>query len=202
MRFVKQALGMGIVVLVLVCLMASSINPPAPSNVGILPCIGSGCPSSFSASSKFAASSTTDNVCLYGNGTTKTYLYEIRLSGIQTTAGITNVEVVKRSAAETGGTSATPAVVPDDSNYSAANSALTTYTGTGPTPGTAVGDIDNVYVGILTATTISGNDIYIPPFSWQSKPITLNSTSEGVCMNLGGAVSGGSISVTYRWIEK
>jgi len=156
-------------------------------------------PKSCTASAKFAASSTTDNAVLPGNASNTVLMTEARVTGIQTTAGILNVEVAKRSTADTGGTSAAMTAVADDSNYSACASAPLSYTGTGPTVGTLVGDIDNAEVGFMAAATASPNDIYI--LNLRQKPIVLRGTAQQVAINLGGAVTGGTMTVTFKWIE-
>lgn len=179
-----------------------SVKPPAlPQITSSVSAQLASFPASYSASASFAGSSTTDNACLPGNATNTTLVTEIRLSGIQTTAGIVNVEVAKRSTAGSGGTSASMTATPDDSNFQAAVSAPLSYTGTGPTVGTLVGDLDNAYVGIMASATASPDDIYISPASWKLKPIVLRSTGEKVCVNLGGALTGGTLKVTIKWME-
>lgn len=156
-------------------------------------------PCSYRASSKFAASSTTDNAVLPGNATNTVLVTEVRVSGIQTTAGMVNVEIAKRSAADTGGTSATMTVVPEDSNCAAGVSAPLSYTGTGPAIGAAVGDLDNTEVGFMASGTAAPNDIYI--LNLRQKPIVLRGTAQQLAINLGGAVTGGTMTVTFVWIE-
>ena len=153
---------------------------------------------SYHASKKFAASSTTDVAVLPGNATNTVLVTRVLFTCTQTTAGILNLELVKRSTADTSGTSASMTVVPDDSSYAAGSSAPLSYTGTGPTTGTAVGDLDNAQVGCLATTTAAPNDIYIfKPL----KPIVLRGTAQQLAINLGGAVTGGNITVTFEWME-
>lgn len=156
-------------------------------------------PASYSTSKKFAASSTTDNAVISGNATTDVLLTYIKVSCTETTAGVVNLEVIKRSAADTGGTSASFTVVPDNSSYAAASTAALSYTGTGPSVGSAVGDIDNYQLGCLAAATAGANDIYI--LNRRQKPIVLHGTAEQVALNFGGAITGGNITVTFEWIE-
>ena len=153
---------------------------------------------SFHASKKFAASSTTDNAVFPGNATNTALLTRVIVTCTQTTAGTLNLELVKRSAADTSGTSASMTAVPDDANYSGAVSAPLSYTGTGPSAGAAIGDLDNGQVGCNAAATAGPNDIYI--FK-PAKPIVLRGTAQQVAINLGGAVTGGTITVTFEWIE-
>jgi hypothetical protein len=157
-------------------------------------------PASYVASKKFAASSTTDNAVMPGNASNTVLLTAIRLTCTQTTAGNINVEIIKRSAADTSGTSAAMIAVPDDSNYSAATSAPLSYTGTGPSAGAAVGDIDNAQIGCMAPATATPNDIYL--LNRRQKPIVLRGTSQQVAVNIGNAaLSGGNLTVTFEWIE-
>jgi hypothetical protein len=157
-------------------------------------------PASYVASKKFAASSTTDNAVMPGNASNTVLLTAIRLTCTQTTAGNINVEIIKRSAADTSGTSAAMIAVPDDSNYSAASSAPLSYTGTGPSVGAAVGDIDNAQIGCMAPATATPNDIYL--LNRRQKPIVLRGTSQQVAVNTGNAaLSGGNLTVTFEWIE-
>jgi len=156
-------------------------------------------PASYVASKKFAASSTTDVAVLPGNATNTVLVTRVLLSCTQTTAGNVNVEMIVRSTADTSGTSAAMTVVPDDSNYAAGSSAPLSYTGTGPTVGTAVGDVDNYQLGCMASGTATPNDIYV--LNRRQKPIVLRGTAQQLAINLGGAVTGGNITVTFEWLE-
>jgi len=153
----------------------------------------------YRASSKFAASSTTDNWRINGNASNTVLVTYLSLTCTQTTAGVLSVEVAKRSTAGSGGTAGTPTVVPMDSNKAAGSSVVNSYTGTGPTVGTLVGDLDNAQVGCMASATATPNDIYIA--NWRTAPIVLRGTAEGIAINLGGAVTGGNITVTVEWME-
>jgi hypothetical protein len=97
----------------------------------------------FSASSKFAASSTTDNWRISGNASNTVILTDLSVTCTQTTAGMVSVVVRKESTAVSGGTAATVTNFPIDSNKAAASSVVQSFTGTGPTVGTLVGDLDD-----------------------------------------------------------
>jgi hypothetical protein len=156
-------------------------------------------PASYHTSANFAASSTTDNFVFPGNGSNTVLITSVKVSCTQTTAGIVLMKVIKRSTADTSGTSAAVTPVPDDSNYSAAVSAPLSYTGTGPTVGTAVGTVDEYYLGCLAAGTASPNDIYI--LNLRQKPIVLRGTAQQLAINFGGALTGGNLNVTVEHIE-
>jgi hypothetical protein len=134
-----------------------------------------------------------------GNASNTVLLTRIRVSCTQTTAGIISLNIIKRSAADTSGTSASMTVIPDDSNYSAGASAPLTYTAN-PTTGATVGNIDTVKLGCMATGTTSPNDIYI--LNRTQKPIVLRGTAQQIAVNLGGAtVTGGSFAITFEWIE-
>jgi hypothetical protein len=156
-------------------------------------------PLSFAASKSFAGSSTTDNAVLPGNASNTVLVTRVLVSCTQTTAGIITLSLVKRSAADTSGTSASMTAVPDDSTFSAAISAPVSYTGTGPTVGTAVGNVDTYQLGCMATSTASPNDIYI--LDRRLKPIVLRGTAQQLAVNFGGAITGGNLTVTFEWEE-
>jgi len=158
-------------------------------------------PASYHASKSFAGSSTTDNAVLPGNASNTVLVTGIYVSCTQTTAGMVTLNIIKRSTADTAGTSASMTAVPDDSNYSAAVSAPLSYTGTGPTAGTSVGNLDTYQLGCMASGTASPNDLYIMP-GLQFKPIVLRGTAQQVAVNFNNAaITGGTVTVTFAWQE-
>lgn len=154
---------------------------------------------SYHASTNVAsAASATDIAVLPGNATNKVLVNRITVTCTQTTAGIITLQLIKRSTADTAGTSANITVVPDYSSYAAGVSVPVKYTAN-PTTGTAIGNVDTALVGCMATGTTSPNDIYI--FS-PLKPIILNGTAEQLAVNLNAAtVSGGSFDVTFDYEE-
>jgi hypothetical protein len=155
---------------------------------------------SYSASKSFAASSTTDNSLIAGNATTTVLVTKVTVTCIATTAGIQTLSVVKRSAAGSGGTSANFTDVPDDANYVAAASTPVSYTGTGPTVGTPIANVDTAQFGCNATTTTGPNDIYV--LDLRLKPIVLRGTAQILALNFGGAITGGNLTVTWNWQER
>jgi hypothetical protein len=156
-------------------------------------------PASYVASVKFAGSSTTDNALLPGNASNTVIVTRVIVSCTQTTAGNIALSIVKHSAADTSGTSSPMTPVPDDSTFSAAVSAPLSYTGTGPTVGTAVGNVDTYQLGCNAPATPGGNDIYM--LDRRLKPIVLRGTAQQLAVNFGGAITGGNLTVTFEWEE-
>lgn len=155
---------------------------------------------SYSASATVAsAASATDIAVVPGNATNTVLVTEVRVSCTQTTAGIIELHLLKRSTADTAGTSVGMTEVPDDANYAAASSALLTYTAN-PTTGSLVGDVDIVKLGCLATGTTAANDLYVANF--RQKPIVLRGTAQQLAVNLNGVtVSGGNFAITFKWIE-
>jgi hypothetical protein len=156
-------------------------------------------PASFHASASFAGSSTTVASHIIGNATNMVEVTKVMFTCTQTTAGALTVTVNKTSAASSGGTAATMTVVPDDSQYSAGSGSAQSFTGTGPTAGTPVGQIDAQKIGCNATGTAGPNDIYV--LDLRQKPIVLRSTSQTLEIGVGGATTGGNYTVTWEWIE-
>jgi hypothetical protein len=157
-------------------------------------------PASYVTSKSFAGSSTTDNAVLPGNATDTVLVTRVIISCTQTTAGNITLNLIKRSAADSSGTSSAMTVVPDDSTFSAASSAPLSYTGTGPTAGTAVGNVDTYQLGCNATSTAGPNDIYI--LDRRLKPIVLRGTAQELAVNFGNAaITGGTLTVTFEWEE-
>jgi len=145
-----------------------------------------------------SAASATDIAVLPGNATNTVLVTRVIVSCTQTTAGIITIQLIKRSVADTSGTSSNMTVVPDDSGYSAGSSVPKIYTAN-PTTGTAVGNLDTALIGCMASGTATPNDIYIfRPL----KPIILRGTAQQLAVNLNGAtVTGGSFDVTFEYEE-
>lgn len=165
-------------------------------HVAMLPAIR---PASYHWSASFVGSSTTFAAHIAGNASDILLVTRITLSCTQTTAGVLTVTVNKTSAASTGGTAATITAVPDDSTYAAASSVAQSFTGTGPTIGTLVGQIDAAKVGCVATATASPNDIYV--LNLRQKPIVLRGVAQTLEIGVGAATTGGNYTVTFEGIE-
>jgi hypothetical protein len=153
------------------------------------------------ASSFTVAASATDIWDLFGNATTSVLVTKVRVSGIQTTGGVVDVGIIKRSTANSAGTRVAQTVVPLDAADSAANSTPGHYTAN-PTTGTTIGYISRQY-GIIpaAATPIAGNVIEFD-FASKAKGVLLSGTAQGISVNLNSVtVTGGTIIIEVEWIE-
>jgi hypothetical protein len=146
------------------------------------------------------AASATDIWYFQGNSTTSCYITKIIISGTQTTAGAVLMSLIKRSTANTGGTSSgagTPP--PHDASDGAANSSPILYTAN-PTPGTSLNSLRSDYVFLGSTTTAPQRIVW--DFGDTGKPIVLTGTAQGLAINLGSTtITGGALSVSVEWFE-
>lgn len=149
-----------------------------------------------------SAAASTDITILPGNATNTVYVTKVIVSGVQTSAGEVDILLVKRSTADTGGTSAAMTAVPFDSADAAASSAPLSFTAN-PTLGTTVGTVARTYLPVAPAATGTVSSSYTFDFGVRGKPIKLSGTAQGLAVNLNGAtVTGGAFTVTYEWREE
>lgn len=127
------------------------------------------------------------------------YISKIVITGTQTTAGVINIQLIKRSTLNSGGTSATLTNVPHDGNDGAASAVVRIYTAN-PTVGTAIGPLrsEKFYLGTATLQPQSITWVF---GSGEKYPI-LRSATDALCIDLVGmTVAGGSISGYIEWME-
>ncbi len=153
-----------------------------------------------------SAATATDLATITGSATKTIRVLRIRLTGVQTTASEVNMFVLKRSTANTGGTSTTLTNTPLDSANSAATATCRQYTAN-PTTGTLVGNIDSFKMDVpptavgANATTVSPLELNFGDLPGQA--LILRGTGEVVSLNLNGVtVSGGSFLIMFEWTEE
>lgn len=155
----------------------------------------------YSASANIAvASAATDIAAFFGNATTTVQVTKIRVTGIQTTTGVVNMLLVRRSTANTAGTSSNFLVALHEASDAANSSTPIAYTAN-PTVGTLAGVVRRWYHA-LTSTTSDSSPEYTLEFGENGKPLILSGVTQGICLNLNGAtVPGGLVNVSIEWIE-
>jgi hypothetical protein len=152
----------------------------------------------------------TDMATIYGSGTKTIYVWAVSIAMTQTTAGINRVYLVKRSATNTGGTSAAPTIVPFDSANASATASVVSYTVNASPLGGTVGNIcvQNINSPILATGITYGNgsaDMYPKTVPFEiSQPIVLRGTAQGLAVNFNGAAlpAGLSVIVNFIWTEE
>ena len=144
----------------------------------------------------------TDVFTITGSATKTVRVTRILVSGVQTTASQVNVTVIKRSTANTAGTSTAQTRVSYDSTNAAATATVLAYTAN-PTLGTTVGQIRTrrLFVpGAATASDAQGLEIMAGDSGQQM--LTARGIAEVIAINLNAAtLTGGSLNITIEWTE-
>jgi hypothetical protein len=154
-----------------------------------------------------AAASATDIFTITGSGSKTVRILRMFITPTQTTAAYNIVNVVKRSTANTGGTSTTRTAVPHDSVNAAATATIRTYTAN-PTLGTSVGNIRSQRA-LFPSSTPGGNISASPTYGFTfgdpsgGQPIVLRGTSQVLAINLNAStITGNSIDGYIEWTEE
>ena len=149
--------------------------------------------------------SPTDIFTITGSATKTIRIQRITFTMNQTTGAARDVIVLKRSTANTGGTSVVVTPVSMDSANPSATAEVRRYTAN-PTLGTLVGNVRSrkVFVATLTGNN-SNSDEFIMDFGTRgdTQEIFLRGTNEVLSINLNGVTStGNSASCSVEWIEE
>lgn len=150
--------------------------------------------------------SATDLALINGSASKTIRVLKIFLNYKATAAGSTDLEnfqVIKRSAANSGGTATTLTNVPLNSTSAAASAVAKNYTAN-PTPGATVGTIAT---GQCTGGAITGdaNTIVLFDADKYGQACDLIGTAQGLAVNHNGVTVAGTsplIQVTFVWTEE
>lgn len=150
------------------------------------------------------AANATDIVTITGAANRLIRIKQIIISGTATAASNVFLFLAKRSAANTGGTSTTPTIVPHDSADNAAQAVVRAYTVNPGGLGTLVG---NVHGGRLNLAPAANGSIdrMIWQHTWMNdKGIILRSAAEVLAINNAGAAipAGGALDIDLLWTEE
>lgn len=148
------------------------------------------------------AATPTDVFTITGSASKTIKITQIRFSGTRTTNTTNDTLFLKRSTADTGGTSTSVTAVPNDSSNSAATGTVLAYTAN-PTVGTLVGNVRVDKTFLNAAATGIGDKIV---YDWTYKagqPIVLRGTSEVFAINLNSvSMAGSSLDISVEWTEE
>jgi hypothetical protein len=149
------------------------------------------------------AAATTDCFTILGSATKTVRITRVSFS-CTTTAGsgiAMNLSLIKRSTADTGGTSTTATLVPHDSTNAAATSVVRSYTAN-PTLGTSVGNVYTDRFQITAAGSIS-NKLDLAYGTRPAQAMILRGASEQLCLNLGGVTITNPVACfNIEWTEE
>ncbi len=148
------------------------------------------------------AATATDIFTIIGSSTKKIEVLEIGLGGVATATTGADVVLLKRSTANSGGTSTAPTMVAFDSTDIAASAAVKAYTAN-PTTGTLAGNLSVQKVVLdITGTVANGLQAVLRPAPG-GKPWVLNSGTETLAVNFAGAtIAGATVDITITWRER
>lgn len=139
---------------------------------------------------------------IIGSASKTVKIRQVQISCTATAAAAYDFTMIKRSTANTGGTSGLLAIVPLDANDAAGTAVIKGYTAN-PTLGTLIGVVRTVKG---TVTTAAGTIMNVPTvfdFGTRStEALTLRGTAQVAVLNLNGAtMTGGSCNMDVEWTE-
>jgi hypothetical protein len=150
------------------------------------------------------ATNPTDIFTISGRASGKVRLASLFVTFLRTNTGYATLQILKRSADNTGGTFTNPTKVPHESTDAAANAVIKAYTANPSALGASVGAIYSRHVFMPSANAASGvQNATIDILVDIGKPITLVNASEFIAISLGGqGVAGAVANITMTWIEE
>lgn len=150
----------------------------------------------------------TDVFTITGSASKTIRITKIIISGSQTTRSYADVVILKRSTANSAGTSTIPTAVSYDSSDAAATATVRAYT-VNPTTGTLVGNflVSHIPFGLTTPTNAQSNgslEVFSLTFSDRAtKAIVVRGTSEVVAINFNGqTLTAPRIDISIEWTEE
>ena len=142
-----------------------------------------------------------DIFTLTGSATKTIRITRVALSGIQTTGAQVSIIFLRRSTANTGGTSTSLAAISMDTNNPAATATGLVYTANA-TVGTLVGNIRTRKVSVSASSGAS--DALILDFGTRnSQAVVLRGINQVFAVNLNNVtVAGSSFNISIEWTEE
>jgi hypothetical protein len=150
-------------------------------------------------------SNATDMITISGSASRTIRVTRGILTATQTTAGTNEFFVIKRSTANSGGTSAAATVVPYDRLNPAASAAVVTYSANPVTLGTTVGNVTVPKVLCPTTTSLADRDtVFDFTLGGLTQGIVLRGTGDVLALSFNGVSipSGLNINFTLEWVEE
>lgn len=150
------------------------------------------------------AASATDFLTLTGATGITTRITYVQCSGIASTVGTADIVALKRSTANSAGTSTAPTIVPHDANSAAASSTILAYTAN-PTTGTLVGNVRTGKLGLPLANTGAINGTITWDFGSRAgtQEVVLRAATQVFALNGAGATlaAGAALDCNVEWTE-
>lgn len=159
---------------------------------------------SASTQSLVTVATPTDILTITGSATKTVKVNRILISGTQTNSGQAHFYLIKRSTADSGGTSSTVTATSHDSTDAAATAVVTSYTAN-PTLGTTVGTVRAITLLIPSSNAASstGSISALELAQAPQKSIVLNGTSQQLVVNLNSiSMAGSALDIVVEWTEE
>lgn len=151
------------------------------------------------------AATPTDVLQIGGSATKTIRLKSIIVAGTATAASNIIVRLIRRSAANTGGTSTTPAPVSRDTTNDAATAVVRLYSANPTGLGAAVGSIADGGRLNLAPPANGSIDRLLVQYSWQmDQAFILRDATQFLSLNLNGDAwpAGGVLDISLAWTEE
>jgi hypothetical protein len=145
----------------------------------------------------------TDIWQIFGSGTKTVRVTRLTISGTATAASSVDIQVIKRSTANSAGTATTPTIAINDSNDAAATAVVKYYAaGANPTLGTTVANVRSQRLNLGAAG--SAGFIEWTFTTRNTKGLVLRGVAEGLCINWNGAAvpAGTNLCIDVEWTEE
>lgn len=158
----------------------------------------------MAASAPFTPGTTPQDVfTITGSATKLVVVQRMALMTVQTTAGVNAWALLKRSTANTGGTSAAVTMVPSDSAYPAATASVRQYTVNATAAGNLLGNLWTGRVASPAPATAPAGDLERAVFADTRTGVPLRGVTESLSWNFAGAAlpAGLSVQASVWWTE-
>lgn len=161
---------------------------------------------SYSSISNTPAAAATDILTITGSGSKTVRITKIVVTGNATAQAAFSMLLVRRSTADSGGTSSTPAALKYDTSDGAATAVVTLYTANPASLGTTVGTVKAFRVPLVINTFAApGIQTVVFDFTTRNeKGLVLRGTSDILAINgnAGTISAGGVLDFDVTWTEE
>lgn len=151
------------------------------------------------------ATAGTDVFTIVGSASKTIKVLGLYVSGTQTITAVVAFHLIKRSTANTGGTSTTPTAVPLDSTDATASAVVRAYTANPSALGTSVGLV-LPFSKLISTANFTNSDIhplFIDFTAKGMKEVTLRGAAQTLSLSLNGVnLIGNSLNLSFIWTEE
>lgn len=151
------------------------------------------------------AANPTDVFTINGSASKVIRIRQIQISGYATSASSTQLNIIRRSTANTGGTATNPTPGKRDTNDDTATATLSFYSVNPTGLGTSAGTIDGGRLGLVAATGASQIDRMNFQYGWlNEKAPVLRGATDILALNFGGVAmaAGAVLDIAIWWTEE